>query len=100
MEKGTVLYFNRAIQMLISKEEFELIKNDLSTVPIEHRKAFWNLILAGFSTKLAFINCKNLYEFVRVNNVDYMNILAMLQFINTKPKIGIYSKEIDLFAAN
>jgi len=26
--------------------------------------------------------------------------LAMLQFINTKPKIGIYSKEIDLFAAN
>lgn len=100
MENDTTLYFKRVIQMLISKDEFEVIKNDLSYIPVKHRKAFWNLVLAGFSIKLAFKNCKNIYEFARVKNIDYANTLRMVQFIDTEPKTGIYSKEIDLFAVN
>ncbi len=100
MENEATLYFKHVIRILLSKEEFERIKTELSTLPIKYRKAFWNLVLAGFSTKLAFKNCKNLYELKKTHNVEYAELLRMILFIDTALKSGIYSKNIEMFEVN
>ena len=99
-EYETTLYFKRVIQMLITEEEFRVITNELLLLPVKQRKAFWNLIMAGFSTKLAFKNCKNLYELRRNHNLEYVELLRMILFVDKELKSGIYSKRIAKFKVN
>ena len=100
MENEATLFFERVIQMLVSTEEFNGIKNELSYIPVKHRKAFWNLVLAGFSIKSAFKNCKVFYEFVKYNNLNHTDALRMILFMDKELKTGIYSKEIEMFEVN
>ena len=100
MENEATLYFERVVQMLLTREEFKGIKNELSYIPVKHRRAFWNLVLAGFSIKSAFRNCKVLYEFVKFNNLNHTDALRMILFIDKELKTGIYSKKIEMFEVN
>jgi len=100
MEKSTTLYFMRVVKILVHSEEFKGIETELSLLPEKHRKAFWNLLLVGFSTKLAFRNCKNLYELAKSNKVGHAEMLRLILLIDTELKFGIYTKEMELFESN
>lgn len=100
MEDATTLYFKRAVQMLVSEEEFKGIKDQLSLIPIIQRKAFWNLILAGFSAIKALDNCKRLYLLKEENNLEYEDLLKMILFVDVKYNTTIYSKRIRMFELN
>lgn len=102
MEMGNAmtLYFKRAVQMLLSENEFREIKNELSSIPVAQRIAFWNLIQAGFSTGIAFKNCKIVFELKEMYDIKYDELLQMTMLIDTEHNKGIYSKEIEMYELN
>lgn len=100
MEDKTILNFTRAVQMLVSEEEFKNFKDQLLLVPIPQRKVFWHFILSGISTKTAFENCRNLYQFNKKYHLEYEELLKMILFVDSENKTGIYSKEIEMFELN
>ena len=100
MEKETTINFVHVIQSLISPVEFKVIRNELQALPDYHREAFWNVIAAGYSVDLAFKNCRNLYEFVKTDKIDYAVVLQMVRYINKGVNKGIYTKEITMQELN
>lgn len=100
MENVTTHYFKRVVQMLVTEQEFELIKDELLLIPVAQRKAFWNLILAGFRTKNTLKNYKNLFELKKAHNLEYEDLISMILFVDTEHNTGIYSKGIKIFEQN
>jgi len=79
MEIETTYDFVHSIQVQLSPKEFEGIKEKLMVVPSIHRAAFWHLVSAGNSANTALNNCKNLYEFVRNNFIDFENAINLIR---------------------
>lgn len=82
MERETTYEFIHSIKAQISTSEFEEIKEKLICIPANHRAAFWYLVSFGYSATSAITNCKNMFEFVQNNFIDYGNAIELIRCEN------------------
>jgi len=90
-DRTTVNYF-RKIREIIPARKFKIIEDNLFRLNNELLESFWNIVSAGYPVEFAILNCINLFEYVRDNDVNYKEALRIVYSIYPGLKAGINVK--------
>ena len=80
MENRTIVNYYCKIKILLSREDFKAVEEELDYAPNESLEAFYHIIVAGYSAGFALDNYRNLHKYVKEKEISYATALVSYAF--------------------
>ncbi|MBN1985612.1 MAG: hypothetical protein JW761_04875 [Prolixibacteraceae bacterium] len=80
MENRTIVNYYYKIKILLSREDFAAVEEELDYAPNQSLEAFYHIVVAGYSADFALDNYRNLYEYVKEKEIGYATALVSYAF--------------------